>query len=201
MSARSPVLRLFALLGATLAACTSVAVAPEPDLERVVAASRRPDLGFSLAQCKDGSLANPDYDVPEEPGLDGENLAMASAAFREALVETGAFGAITRTSAGTGLHCAFELRTCVGIVGGGVPFALTVGVIPDCGYDEWELVATVTGPGRAPSTYRARTSSSTFLWLPCLPIAIVQAFTQRGGFQETVDSIATQMANDGWLGR
>lgn len=200
MIARPFVLCLSALLGAVLVSCTSISVAPEPDLARTLAATRRPDLGFSLVQGTDERLRNENASARSYAMLEGDSLELATLAFREALVGTEAFGQIGRADAGQGLHCAFELRTIGGAALGGILFALTVGLCPDHAYEEYELVATVTAPGKEARTYRARTSSGTWLWLPLLPIGIVQQLTQRGGLQETVDSIATQMANGGWLG-
>jgi hypothetical protein len=64
-----------------------------------------------------------------------------------------------------------------------------------------ELIATVRAEGKEPRTYRARTRSSTWLWLPLAPIGAVQFFTMLPALQQTVDSIAAQMAQDGWLER
>lgn len=192
---------LVCCLAALLVSCTSISVAPEPDLARTQTVTRRPDLGFSLVQGTDERLRNENASPRGYGMLDGASLENATATFREALVATEAFGAIESTSTGNGMHCAFALRTIGGVALGGILFALTVGLCPDRAYDEYELVATVTAPGKESRTYRARTSSATWLWLPLAPIGVVQQLTQRGGLQETVDSIATQMAKDGWLGR
>jgi hypothetical protein len=187
-------------LAVGLVSCTSICVVPQPDLEQTLAATSRPALGFSFVESFDESLRNPDASPSGRQALEDESLAKATAAFRDALVGTEAFGAIEVASAGEGLHCAFDLRTIGGVDLGGILLALTVGLIPDRAYD-YELIATVTAPGKEQRTYRARTSAGTLLWLPLAPMAIVHALTQRGGLQQTVDSIATQMAADGWLGR
>jgi len=188
---------LIALLFAT--SCMWANVEPAPDLDLVHARSARPALGFDLRFTEDPRLISPGADAEWAEEFDGEDLAEQTAIFREALEGTASFGPITRTPEGGGLHCAFELRSYRGIFGGGVWFALTLGVIPDCSMEDFELTAKVSAPGREPCVYRVRTSGRTFLWLPMLPVGLVQAAARRGDLQQTVDAMATQLAKDGWL--
>jgi hypothetical protein len=190
---------LLALLFAT--SCMWANVEPAPDLDLVHARSARPALGFDLRFTEDPRLISPGADAEWAEEFDGEDLAEQTAIFRAALEGTGTFGSITRTQAVDGLHCAFELHWDSGVFGGGVWFALTLGLIPDLTLDEYLLTATVSAPGRQSSSYRVRTSGRTFLWLPMLPVGLVQAAVRRGELQQTVDALVTQMAKDGWLER
>ena len=139
-----------------------------------------------------------DYTHPALRNL-GSPRDGTSNARRRRLEGTATFGPITRTQAVEGLQCAFELRSAPGSFGGGVLFALTLGTIPDCAYDDYLLTANVSAPGRQSCTYRVRTSGKTLLWLPLLPIGLVQLAPRRGDLQQTVDAMVTQMAKDGWL--
>lgn len=190
---------LLALLFAT--SCTWANVEPAPDLDLVHARSARPALGFDLRFTEDPRLLSPGADAEWAEEFDGEDLAEQTSLFRAALEGTGTFGSITRTPAVDGLHCAFELRSKSGVFGGGVWFALTLGSIPDLAQDEYSLTANVSAPGRQACTYRVRTSGKTFLWLPMLPVGLVQAAVRRGDLQQTVDALVTQLAKDGWLER
>ena len=181
--------------------CMWANVEPEPDLDRVRASSARPALGFDLRVIRDRRLLAPGVDVDWRDERDGEDLAEDTAIFRTALEGTGTFGSITRTQAVDGLHCAFELRSTPGTFGGGVFFALTLGLLPDCAYDEYLLTANVSAPGRQSCSYRVRTSGKTILWLPLMPIGLVQLAARRGDLQQTVDAMVTQLAKDGWLQR
>jgi hypothetical protein len=181
--------------------CMWANVDPEPDLDLVPERSARPALGFDLRVIRDPRLLVPDVDVEWCEKRDGEDLAEETAIFRAALEGTGTFGSITRTQAVDGLHCAFELRSTPGTFGGGVFFALTLGLIPECAYDEYLLTANVSAPGRQSCSYRVRTSAKFLMWLPLLPIGLVQLAARRGDLQQTVDAMVTQLAKDGWLQR
>ena len=100
-----------------------------------------------------------DYTHPALRNL-GSPRDGTSNARRRRLEGTATFGPITRTQAVGGLQCAFELRSAPGSFGGGVLFALTLGTIPDCAYDDYLLTANVSAPGRQSCTYRVRTSGT-----------------------------------------
>ena len=188
-------------LGAFLllvSACTTIRVEPNVSLASV-RGLQRPSLDFELHRTGGSWLVSTPLDRRSAEGLDGEDLAQATVPFRAALLATEAFAGVARAAAGRRLHCDVQMYRGGSTYAGGMFLGLSLGLIPDLGNQECEIVALVTAPGREPRTYRASGNASTWLWLPLVPVGIVQCASQRSVLQQTVDAIVAQMAQDGWL--
>lgn len=200
MRARATKLLLTAVLVSLNSGClTFVTVEPVLDAVPAPRAAQRPALDFGLHATLDPRLVAPELDGKAARELDGEDLAEATATFQGLLCATGAFASVERAPAGRRLHCELQARSAGMLHGGGVLFALTCGLVPELQTGADELVAQVTAPGRAPKSYRVTCHNSTWLWLPLLPVGLVQGLVQRFPPQQAVDALVAQMARDGWL--
>jgi hypothetical protein len=184
-----------------LCSCTTITIEPRTDVAVIAAKSKQPALHFDYHHTFDARLAYADAGAEGVREVDGEELYPLTLEFQKALLQTGAFATVTRAKPGSGLHCDFELRRHRRMANKGVFLVWSLGLLPDHKSDDLELIATVRADGKEPRTYRARTRSSTWLWLPLAPIGAVQFFTMLPALQQTVDSIAAQMAQDGGLER
>lgn len=177
--------------------CCTIDVTPLVANE--IALGERPVLHVNLNATVDPSLLLRTVSQDLATELDGEDLAVATDDLRAALAATDAFASVVRGRPGQGLHCELRLRSFEMVHFGALFFVLSLGVLPELHSNEYELVAEVTAPGRTPRTYTVVGRGDTWLWLPLLPIGLVQSVTQRSAQQQTVDGLVAQMARDGWL--
>ncbi|MEQ1633940.1 MAG: hypothetical protein ABL997_16285 [Planctomycetota bacterium] len=158
--------------------CCTIEVTPL--VENEIALGERPVLHVNLSATVDPSLLLRTVSQDLATELDGEDLAVATDDLRAAFALTDAFASVVRGRPGQGLHCELRLRSFEMVHFGALFFE-------------------VTAPGRTPRTYTVVGRGDTWLWLPLLPIGLVQSVTQRSAQQQTVDGLVAQMARDGWL--
>jgi hypothetical protein len=199
MNPRTPIRHLATALVLALASCRSVTVEPAAARPPALPASQRRPLDFELHVTDDPRLFSADLDESSTVVLDGEDIARLVPSFRGALEATTAFSTVTRARAGKRLHCDLSVRKCRAVWGGGFLLALSLGLLPDVEHQYYEIVARVSAPGRSPQTYTVRSHGQTFLWMPLVPVALVQLLVTSGTLQQTVDSLVAQIAADGWL--
>ena len=196
-------LRLLAMVLPWLAACSTLSVEPPPATEFPLHPARPPALRFELVV--DRVLPRRLFDTgsrdPSE--LAGKPLARAARNFADYLRNTGAFAAVASDAeapADAQLSCNLRLhQRASGLSADGLLLTMSCGLIPEFATFDHELEACVSAPGRAPRTYRAVCSEQGCVWLPGLPVALVQVLTRRSPMQQTVDAVVAQIAADGWL--
>jgi hypothetical protein len=181
----------------SFAGCRMITVAPLPLAPATSTIAARPDFDFELQLTEDPGLTRKELGYLARK-VDGEELARAQDAYREALLATDRFASVQPASAGQRLHCSLAVRAHRAIPETMV-LVLSAGLIPDAKSERIELVATVTAPGRAATVYKVRARSHTLLWSPLIPIGLVQMVTQTGTLQQGIDALVASIAADGWL--
>jgi hypothetical protein len=196
---RRPLIRCTgAALVLSLASCRTITVEPEGPGLPALPAAKRPALDFELHVTVDPHLSCRDTLESQSVVVDGEDLADLIAPFREALEATNVFSTIRRAPAGRRLHCNLSVRM---FHPDPMAFLLvcTAGLSPEVTNCHYEIVASVSAPGRLPQTYTVRSHGQTLLWTPLIPIGLVQLLVQSGTLQQTMDSLVARMAAYGWL--
>jgi len=198
MTASRTLGRSCALLSLALVSCRTITVEPAGLALPRIPAERRPALAFDLRYSTDAALAYPELDGHVER-FDGEDLAAETATLRDALVATQAFSSVRRGRPGRRLHCDLQVRAGFGTGTQMMSVVMTAGILPDIHSSHYELVASVTAPGRPPRTYTAKSDSETWVWLPLLPVGVCQLAFQSAPLQQAVDALVAQIAADDWL--
>lgn len=197
MRPRRRVLRVSTIAALALGSCTVYDTDAPTDLP----AARAPESRTALSFAAEEAFLLPAEDVPggwdvsaPEPAADPKTWA----AFFE---DTGQ----VRVVAPRGdVHCALEFRRFdTGETASVFLSAITLTLLPGVTDGYGVLLATVSAADRAPVRYELRGTYTSWVWLPLLPVGIVQSFERGLGSPDTrpdlVRALVRRMLDDGFL--